>query len=67
MLWAMSNDDFNNHCGDGAWPLMTTLKQQLPDEKYVPFVLLMSVCLSLCLCLSVCLSVSVSLSLSLSR
>jgi GH18 family chitinase len=33
MLWAMCNDDFNNHCGYGAWPLLTTIKNLLPDNK----------------------------------
>ncbi|PVD38777.1 hypothetical protein C0Q70_01400 [Pomacea canaliculata] len=29
----MTDDDFNNHCGDGAWPLMSVLQQQLPDNR----------------------------------
>ncbi|XP_025112466.1 LOW QUALITY PROTEIN: chitinase-3-like protein 1 [Pomacea canaliculata] len=33
MLWSMTDDDFNNHCGDGAWPLMSVLQQQLPDNR----------------------------------
>ncbi|KAL8606615.1 hypothetical protein ACOMHN_009500 [Nucella lapillus] len=32
MLWTMTNDDFNNHCGQGAWPLLTTLRDLLPDN-----------------------------------
>ena len=44
MVWSMDNDDFNNHCGQGAWPLLTTLRQYLPDDRSVSLSLEMDRC-----------------------
>lgn len=33
MLWTMGHDDFNDHCGYGPWPLLTTIKNLLPEDN----------------------------------
>ena len=32
MVWELSNDDFNNLCGNGKWPFMTAMTGRLADS-----------------------------------
>ena len=33
MVWALDLDDFNNLCGEGAYPLMNTMREILGPAK----------------------------------
>ncbi len=36
VVWSLDNDDFRNRCGEGANPIMTTIKNTLANGSPSP-------------------------------